>query len=253
MSTLSGAVPGTPHGGLAPGAPIVQHRRPGKGADAASSAGGAGLGYRLVIFDFDGTLADSAEWFISMSNEVARRFRFREISEEEVAMLRGRSSREVVAYMRVPAWKMPFIARHTRKLVSENTSKIPLFPESRALIRRLHESGVVLALVSSNSEANVRRILGDELADCITHYACGASMFGKTPKFRSVIRKADTRHAQVLSIGDETRDIEAASRAGIDSGAVTWGYARPEILEAHQPTFLFTTMDDIVRTVIGTG
>ena len=168
------------------------------------------MGYRLVIFDFDGTLADSADWFISMSNEVARRFRFREISEEEVAMLRGRSRREVVAYMRVPAWKMPFIARHTRKLVSENTSKIPLFPESRALIRRLNEAGVVLALVSSNSEANVRRILGDDLADCISHYACGASMFGKTPKFRSVIRKADARHAQVLSIGDETREHQLA-------------------------------------------
>jgi phosphoglycolate phosphatase len=186
-----------------------------------------------------------------MANEVARRFRFRQISDDEIAMLRGRSSREVVAYMRVPAWKMPFIARHTRRLVSENTSKIPLFPESPALIRSLHEAGVVLALVSSNSEANVRKILGPELAGCISHYACGASMFGKTPKFRKVIRRAGARHGQVLSIGDETRDIEAASRAGIDSGAVTWGYARPEILEAHRPTFLFNTMGDIARAALG--
>ena len=239
-------------GGLARSASIVQESAlfEGEGGGLPSS-GGNGLAYRLVIFDFDGTLADSADWFISMTNEVARRFRFRQISDDEVAMLRGRSSREVVAYMRVPAWKMPFIARHTRKLVSENTSEIPLFPGSPALIRRLHEGGVVLALVSSNSEANVRKILGPELAACITHYACGASMFGKTPKFRKVIRKAGARHGQVLSIGDETRDIEAASRAGIDSGAVTWGYARPEILEAHRPTFLFNTMDDIARAALG--
>lgn len=238
-------------GGLAQGASIVQHPASGEAAAETSMAGGACLAYRLVIFDFDGTLADSADWFISMTNEVARRFRFRQVSEEEVAMLRGRSSREVVAYMRVPAWKMPFIARHTRRLVSENTSQIPLFPESRALIRRLHDAGVALALVSSNSEANVRRILGEETADCIRHYDCGASLFGKTPKFRRVVRKAGARHGQVLSIGDETRDIEAASRAGIDSGAVTWGYARPEILESHRPTFLFNTMDDIVRAVLG--
>ena len=239
-------------GGLARSASIVQESAlfEGEGGGLPSS-GGNGLAYRLVIFDFDGTLADSADWFISMTNEVARRFRFRQISDDEVAMLRGRSSREVVAYMRVPAWKMPFIARHTRKLVAENTSEIPLFPGSPALIRRLHEGGVVLALVSSNSEANVRKILGPELAACITHYACGASMFGKTPKFRKVIRKAGARHGQVLSIGDETRDIEAASRAGIDSGAVTWGYARPEILEAHRPTFLFNTMDDIERAALG--
>jgi phosphoglycolate phosphatase len=238
-------------GGLARGASIVQDSVSEEGAGGAlTSPGGNRLTYRLVIFDFDGTLADSADWFIGMTNEVARRFRFRQISDEEVAMLRGRSSREVVAYMRVPAWKMPFIARHTRRLVSENTSEIPLFPESPDLIRRLHASGVVLALVSSNSESNVRKILGPELAACIDHYACGASMFGKSPKFRKVIRKVGAGPGEVLSIGDETRDIEAASRTGIDSGAVTWGYARPEILEAHRPTFLFNTMEDIARTIL---
>jgi phosphoglycolate phosphatase len=238
--------------GLAPGAAIVQKLGLGEGAGRAlSSPGGNGLAYRLVIFDFDGTLADSADWFISMANEVARRFRFRQISDDEVAMLRGRSSREVVAYMRVPAWKMPFIARHTRRLVAENTSEIPLFPESPTLIRTLHEAGVALALVSSNSEANVRKILGPELAACIDHYACGASMFGKSPQFRKVIRRTGARPPEVLSIGDETRDIEAAHRAGIDSGAVTWGYARPEILEAHRPTFLFSSMQDIPRVILG--
>lgn len=237
--------------GLAQGASIVQESHLEEGAGSAlPSPGGNRLAYRLVIFDFDGTLADSADWFISMTNEVARRFRFRQISADEVAMLRGRSSREVVAYMRVPAWKMPFIARHTRRLVSENTSEIPLFPESPDLIRRLHAAGVVLALVSSNSEANVRKILGPELAACIDHFACGASMFGKSPKFRKVIRKVGARHGEVLSIGDETRDIEAASRTGIDSGAVTWGYARPEILKAHRPTFLFNTMEEITRTIL---
>lgn len=241
----------SPGPGLASGAPIVQHPPKEEGAvEALSSRGGERLAYRLVIFDFDGTLADSADWFISMANEVARRFRFRQITDDEVDMLRGRSSREVVAYMRVPAWKMPFIARHARRLVAENTSEIPLFPESADLIRRLDAAGVALALVSSNSEANVRKILGSDLAGRIRYFACGASMFGKTPQFRRVIRKAGARHGEVLSIGDETRDIEAAYRAGIDSGAVTWGYARPEILQAHRPTFLFDTMEDIARAIL---
>jgi phosphoglycolate phosphatase len=76
-------------------------------------------------------------------------------------------------------------------------------------------------------------------------------MFGKSPQFRKVIRRTGARPPEVLSIGDETRDIEAAHRAGIDSGAVTWGYARPEILEAHRPTFLFSSMQDIPRVILG--
>jgi phosphoglycolate phosphatase len=209
------------------------------------------LAYRLVIFDFDGTLADSADWFISMTNSVADRFRFRKITDEEVAMLRGRSSREVVAYMKVPAWKMPMIARHTRKLVAEHASKISLFPGAEDLLRGLAAKGIRVALVSSNSEANVRKILGPGCADLVSIYNCGASMFGKTPKFREVIKRAKVARSEVISIGDETRDIEAAAKAGIASGAVTWGYQRPEILAEHNPTLLFNQMSEILPAIAG--
>lgn len=209
------------------------------------------MAYRLVIFDFDGTLADSADWFISMTNGVAERFRFRKISDEEVAMLRGRSTREVVAYMRVPAWKMPMIARHTRKLVAQHAQLIPLFPGVEDLLSALAGKGVKIALVSSNSEANVRRILGPACADLVSIYSCGASIFGKTPKFRAVIRKARIAKSDVISIGDETRDIEAAAKAGIASGAVVWGYARPEILAEHKPTLLFHEMSEILPAIAG--
>ncbi len=213
--------------------------------------GALSLAYRLVIFDFDGTLADSGDWFISMTNGVADRFKFRRITDEEVDMLRGRSSREVVEYMGVAKWKMPLIAIHARKLVAQHASNIPLFPGVPELLHGLRRSGVTIALVSSNSEANIRKILGPELSALVTYFNCGASMFGKTPKFRAVLRKARVAPKDVISIGDETRDIEAAAKAGVSSGAVTWGYARPEILAAHNPTVLFMGMDEILPTVVG--
>jgi phosphoglycolate phosphatase len=209
------------------------------------------LAYRLVIFDFDGTLADSGDWFISMTNGVADRFKFRRITDEEVDMLRGRSSREVVEYMGVAKWKMPLIAIHARKLVAQHASNIPLFPGVPALLHGLRRAGVTVALVSSNSEANIRKILGPELSALVTYFNCGASVFGKTPKFRAVVRRAKVPKSEVISIGDETRDIEAAAKAGIASGAVTWGYARPEILAEHKPTILFNAMSEILPAVAG--
>lgn len=209
------------------------------------------MAYRLVIFDFDGTLADSADYFISMVNVVAEKFRFRKITDAEIEMLRGHSTREVVNYMRVPAWKMPFIARHTRKLVSENTSQIALFPGVEDLLSGLAGRGVCVALVSSNSEANVRKILGPAISNHIAIFSCGASIYGKTPKFKQVIKQAKVSPAEVISIGDETRDIEAATKAGIASGAVTWGYAEPHVLASHHPTLLFNEMGEILAAVAG--
>ena len=48
--------------------------------------------FDLVIFDFDGTLADSAAWFRANVNHIAQRYRFRQVTPDELESLRGISS-----------------------------------------------------------------------------------------------------------------------------------------------------------------
>ena len=55
----------------------------------------AGHPYQLVIFDFDGTLSDSGNWFLSIVDDLASRFRFRPVHPDEVEGLRKRTTREV--------------------------------------------------------------------------------------------------------------------------------------------------------------
>jgi phosphoglycolate phosphatase len=203
--------------------------------------------YKLVIFDFDGTLADSAGWFARELGPLARRFGFRAVTEAELEALRGCDTRRIMARLGVPAWKVPFIARHMRRRMAEDAETIPLFPGAKALLRRLAGQGVRLGVVSSNSGANVRRVLGPEAAALVEHYACGASLFGKAAKFRKVLRCAGVRPDEALCIGDETRDIEAAREAGVACGAVAWGYATREILAKGGPTWLFDTWQDVAE------
>jgi phosphoglycolate phosphatase len=207
--------------------------------------------YDLAIFDFDGTLADSAGWFRSVINQVALRYGFRQVTDEELEALRGQPSAAVIRSLGVPAWKMPFIADHMRQLVARDAHKIALFEGVDALLSPLAECGVTLAIVTSNSEANVRRILGQETATRIAHYACGASLFGKVSKFRTIIKatSADPRHT--IAIGDEVRDLEAARTAGLAAGAVSWGYATVDLLRAKRPDHLFLSMDDIRAAITG--
>jgi phosphoglycolate phosphatase len=201
--------------------------------------------YKLVIFDFDGTLADSARWLSEELNPLARRFGFREVSAAQIEELRGCDSRGVLARLGVPAWKLPFIARHLRRRMKQDAEAIPLVPGAKALLRRLAGQGVVLGVVSSNSADNVRRILGPEAAALVEHYACGAGLFGKAAKFRKVLRRARIAATETLCIGDETRDIEAARQAGLACGAVAWGYATRDVLAAGAPTWLFETPDEV--------
>jgi phosphoglycolate phosphatase len=201
--------------------------------------------YRLVIFDFDGTLADSFPWFLTIVNSVAEKYRFRKIAPDEVEGLRGLGAREIVKSFEVPTWKLPFIARHMRKLKAQHQSEISLFPGVDRMLRDLKAQGLTLAIVTSDSEPNVRATLGAANAACIDVFACGASLFGKAAKFRSVLKRTGVPPAETLTIGDEMRDAVAAAEAGIPFGAVAWGYATADALARTQPAEMFRTMDEI--------
>jgi phosphoglycolate phosphatase len=201
---------------------------------------------RLAIFDFDGTLADSFPWFIRNVNEVADRHGFRRIAEHEVERLRGLDARAIMAHVGLPLWKAPAVARYMRARMAADIDSIELFPGVDAMLRGLCEAGVKVAIVSSNSAENVRRVLGAEHSGRVSHLGCGAALFGKRSKLRDVLRRSRVAAAQAIAIGDEVRDAQAAQAEGIAFGAVSWGYTRLETLRRHVPREVFTTPEQIL-------
>jgi phosphoglycolate phosphatase len=205
--------------------------------------------YRLAIFDFDGTLADSFPWFRGVVNRLADEHGFRRVEDHEVETLRSHSARQVAGHLGVPLWKMPLIARQMRQLMAEDIARIPLFPGVDRLLRGLSDRGIRLAIVSSNSFRNVRRVLGPDNAALIQHCSCGAALFGKRSKLREVLRDSGIPAREAICIGDEIRDQEAARAEGIAFGAVTWGYTDPASLRAQAPEELFASLEEILEKI----
>lgn len=205
--------------------------------------------YRLVSFDFDGTLADSFPWFCAGLNDVAARYGFRAVAPDEIEALRSLSNREILARLRIPLWKLPLIARHMRKAAADSAAAIPLFPGVPALIEGLAASGAALAIISSNSEANVRTVLGPQLSARIAHFGCSASMFGKPAKLRRALKQLAVPAAAAIHVGDEDRDIRAARKAGLAAATVGWGYADSAALAAHGPDLHATTPEALLAAL----
>lgn len=201
--------------------------------------------YQLVIFDFDGTLADSLPWFSRVLNDVADRYRFKRVAAHEEDMLRTMDGRELMRHLGIPTWKLPLIVRYMRKRKAQELDQTRLFDGVDRMLRELSEAGIALALVSSNTEPNVRTILGAANASLIRYFECGASLFGKSSHFRKVLRRSGTPASDAICIGDEIRDLEAAQKAGIAFGAVTWGFATADALIARSPAVVFRSLDEI--------
>jgi phosphoglycolate phosphatase len=205
--------------------------------------------YQLVIFDFDGTLADSFPWFMEVFDQISDRFRFRKMARVELEALRSCGPSEILRRLGIRAWKMPFIASHMRSLMARDIDRITLFRGVDDTLRQLAEQGTAIAVVSSNSQENVRRILGPDNAALVRYYECGAALLGKQSKFRRVLARAGVPRQAAFSIGDEVRDLEAARRVGIAFGAVSWGYSDVASLRERAPAEVFETFEDLAQKV----
>lgn len=202
--------------------------------------------YDLVIFDFDGTLADSTAWMMSTLNVMARRHGFREIGPTEMDRLRALPTREVIRALKVSPWRLPFIAADMRRQSAADAASISLFPEAADVLQELTDLGVTLAVVSSNGEQTVRAVLG-KAQDLVDLYECEASLFGKASKLRKVMQRLAIGTNRTLYVGDETRDIDAAFRAHLPAAAATWGYGHRNALEARRPAYLLDRFSDLLR------
>jgi phosphoglycolate phosphatase len=203
--------------------------------------------YRLAIFDFDGTLANSLPFFLSVFNTIADRHGFRRIDTSHAEQFRHYSVRRMMAHVGMPAWKLPLASNTFTNMMREHASTIPLFDGVPETLRQLADGGVRLAVVSSNAEHNVRTVLGPELTGLVGRFECGMSIFGKASRIRAVLRGQGVLPADAIYIGDQGTDADAANKAGVAFGAVHWGYATIEALRQHGVAEEFLAPRDLRR------
>jgi phosphoglycolate phosphatase len=205
------------------------------------------MNYRLAIFDFDGTLADSFPFFLSVFNTIADRHGFRRIDVEKAGQLRHYDTRQMMDHVGMPAWKLPAASRTFMAMMKESAGAIQLFDGVAEALRHLAAQGVTIAVVSSNSGHNVRTVLGPELAALVSQFECGMSVFGKASRIRAVLKRCGVAPGEAIYIGDQGTDADASRKAGVAFGAVHWGYATIEALRERGCAREFITPPDLHR------
>jgi len=201
---------------------------------------------KLVIFDFDGTIADTFDAGVMILNKLAGEFGFRPLHPKDLEKARDMRTHQLVRFLGVPARKMSRIARRgSEELHSCIQSIQPLrgMPEALRELRRL---GYSLGIITSNTELNVNIFLRNHGLELFDFIRCSSKLLGKARMIRSVIRRQHVHAVDILFVGDETRDIEACQRVGIRIAAVTWGYNSRRSLVAMKPDFIFDDPQELV-------
>jgi phosphoglycolate phosphatase len=195
---------------------------------------------KLIIFDFDGTLADTIGALIRISNRLAPEFGYPQIGDEQLANLKYLSSWEIIKLSKVALWKLPFLLKRVKEEFPDEVRNVKLFPGVIELLNTLKLQGYRLGIVSSNAETNIRSLLQQNQIEHLFDFVKTASTFGKGKTIDRMIRQYDCPKSDAIYIGDEIRDIQAARSIAIRIVAVGWGFNAPTALIDRQPDLLIT-------------
>lgn len=208
---------------------------------------------RLLLFDFDGTIADTFDDGFHILNQLAEEFGFRPLRTEDLEKARDMRTRELMKFLGIPMTKMSRIARRGSEELHARMPGVKPLAGVPELLRELRGSGFRLGIVTSNTEANVRLFLRRFDLDFFSFIRSSSKLLGKAHEIRGVIKAEKVPASEILFIGDETRDIEASQKAGIRIAAVTWGYNSRRSLERMKPDYLFDRAEDLAALLRRSG
>ncbi len=204
---------------------------------------------KVILFDFDGTIADTFEDFLVIVEELSLLYKLPLISRDELEKLRLQDARTLIKKLQIPFYKIPFIARDMKRKQQENILTMKPFKDLPEVLKVLKSNGYHLGILTSNGEKNVTTFLRNNNLEIFDFLYSDASMFGKDKVIRKFLKQHNVSKEDVIYVGDEIRDINACKKAGVRIAAVTWGFNSKEGLAQHTPDFLLDKPSDLLHVV----
>ena len=202
----------------------------------------------LIIFDFDGVLADTLNDLIQFGQEVCDELGIKHaVRKEDLSNLEIMSFASFGRACEVPEHLVDEFVQSCLKRFAAKKSPPAIFNGLSTIIRNFSINNK-LAIITTNSSQNVHAFLAEHgLSGCI-HAVYGVDIPGSKAQKISMAQNrfsADTKRGSVFMIGDSLSDIRAAKEASVTSVAVTWGHQSLEYLLSGDPDYVVNFPHDL--------
>jgi phosphoglycolate phosphatase len=174
-----------------------------------------------IIFDFDGTIADSFPLMVRIFNRLAPKYGYKPLSDADIEGSRGKSARDLIRALGIPKLKLPIVFNEGRKAFRDEMHTVQAIAGMEDALRKLQEK-YTLGIVTSNSVENVEEFITRHSIEVFDFIYSEKSIFGKGKVLRGVVKKYKLQPETVTYVGDEVRDIDAARESNIRVISVTW-------------------------------
>lgn len=197
---------------------------------------------KYLVFDFDGTIADSMPFFMEFMKEVLKKYKLKITISEA----RDLGLQQLILRSKIPLYKIPGIISEGQKKMKERIGEVRPIAGICPVIKKLAKK-YTLAIVSSDSRENIDYFLNkNKLKSIFKIIHTKASPFGKYQVLKQLCNVLKIQPNEAAYIGDEDRDIVPAKRLGMLSVGVSWGYNSRKLLEQNAPDHLIDSPNDLL-------
>jgi len=182
-----------------------------------------------IIFDFDGTIADTQNIILQCINELAEKYKFNSVSNDEVEKLRAMHPEDFIKnHLGIPFYKIPILLTEGLNLFAKKRDSILPYDGIIEIIQNLAKEKEII-VVSSNKKEVISSTFGRWGLKCEDIHHC-AKLFGKGWELKKIIAKKGVGYDRnkLIYVGDEVRDVYASRMARIGMLAITWGLNNEE-------------------------
>lgn len=209
--------------------------------------------YRLVIFDWDGTLMDSAARIVDCMQAAARSIGLDELSHAAVRDIIGLGLPEAIAAL------CPGIAPQQAELLrlgyaerfrAADQTPLAFFPGVESGIAQLREkSDIRLAVATGKSRRGLDRVFSTSGSGAWFHASRTADETRSKPHpqmLEELLEETGVDVREAVMVGDTEYDLEMARALDMDRIAVTYGVHAPARLALSQPTFVAKAFPEVI-------
>jgi phosphoglycolate phosphatase len=205
---------------------------------------------KSVIFDFDGTIADTYQAIFNIVNQLAVKYGYQPFKPDEIEKFHSQNICQTCKELHIPLIKLPLLLIEGQSMLSQQIADLKPIKDMPETLKDLKRRGYQLCIITSNSQANVNAFLDLNQLNIFDHIEGSNHLFGKAKVIKKYLKQNHLDTSQAMYVGDEIRDIEAARGARIKIISVTWGFNTKSSLLKNHPDFLVETPTDLTKTLI---
>jgi len=207
--------------------------------------------YPALIFDFDGTIADTLTEAAEIYNILAEENGYKTVKPEEIPAMRHLNTKKLIKELGISKLRLPFLLAKGRRLLKDRLDEMTPIEGMIETLKELRPMAENFGILTSNSTENVEAFLDKyEIRDLFTFISSTSKLSGKAKHINSISRTFSIEKSDMLYIGDEIRDVKASKKAGISVVSVTWGFNSRESLEMEKPTYLIDQPSELKQIAV---